>query len=142
MAVYIVDASVVIEYLVAGPYTVNAKALFGQLPPSDRFIVPEFCLLECTNVLWKHVRFQGMSAVQAQALLKHLKKLPLTRVPAKAALGTALTIGLTYQLSVYDSAYIALARRSTYPLITIDQAQSRAATMEGIVLKAITDFTS
>lgn len=53
MAVYIVDASVVIEYLVTGVYTPNARALFNQAAANDRFIVPEFCLLECTNVLWK-----------------------------------------------------------------------------------------
>jgi predicted nucleic acid-binding protein len=140
MAIYIVDASVVIEYLVTGPYTTNARALFTQAVPADRLIVPEFCLLECTNVLWKLVRFQGMPVSQAQALLKHLRRLPLARVPVKATLDTALRIGLTHQLAVYDSAYVALASRSRYPLITIDQPQSHAAGAEGIVLKPITDF--
>ncbi|MCU0497899.1 MAG: hypothetical protein MUF87_11150 [Anaerolineae bacterium] len=51
MAIYIVDASVVIEYLVTGTYISNAQALFDQATSNDRFIVPEFCLLECTNVL-------------------------------------------------------------------------------------------
>ena len=140
MAIYIIDASVVIDYLVVGPYTANSGAFFGQVTPNDRLLVPEFCLLECANVLWKHVRFQGMSVLQGQALLKHLKKLPLSRVPAKAALDAALAIGLTYQLAVYDSAYVALASRSRYPLITIDQAQSRAATTEGIAVIPITNF--
>lgn len=140
MAIYIVDASVVIEYLVTGSYTPNARALFSQVTPADRLIVPEFCLLECTNVLWKQVRFQGMPFFQAHALLKHLRKLPLTRVPVKAALDTALKIGVTHQLAVYDSTYIALASRSRYPLITLDQPQSRAARAEGVALKPITDF--
>lgn len=140
MAIYIVDASVVIEYLVTGSYTTHAQALFGQITTQDKLIVPEFCLLECTNVIWKQVRFQGMLALQAQALLRHLRKLPLMRVPAKAALSRALSIGLTHQLAVYDSAYIALASRSHYPLITIDQPQSRAAVNEGVTLKPITDF--
>ena len=140
MAVYIVDASVVIEYLVTGQYTPNARALFRQAMPDDRFIVPEFCLLECTNVLWKQVRFNSMPLPQAQALLKHLKKLPLTRVPAKSALNSALSIGLTHQLAIYDSAYIALASRSTYPLIRIDQAQIRTATTVGVTLIPVTDF--
>jgi predicted nucleic acid-binding protein len=140
MAIYIVDASVVIEYLVTGPYTVNARALFSQATSADRLIVPEFCLLECTNVLWKQVRFQGMSLSQAQALLRHLRKLPLTRVPVKAALDAALKVGVTHQLAVYDSTYIALASRSRYPLVTLDQPQSRAAGAEGIMLKSITDF--
>lgn len=142
MANYIVDASVVIEYLVTGSYTPNARALFDQAAPGDRLIVPDFCLLECTNVLWKQVRFQGMTADQAHALLKHLRKLPLTRVPVKAALASALNIGLAHQLAIYDAAYIALASRSGHPLITLDQRQNRAAAAEGIVLKPITDFVS
>lgn len=140
MANYIIDASVVIEYLINGPYTPNARALFAQVTSIDRLIVPEFCLLECTNVLWKHVRFQGMAVSQAEALLKHLRKLPLMRVPAKAALNSALRIGLTHQLAIYDSAYVALAKRSGHPLITIDLPQQRAATAEGVTLTPITNF--
>lgn len=140
MAIYIVDASVVIEYLVTGAYTPNAYALFNQATPNDRFIAPEFCLLECTNVLWKQVRFNGMPVTQAEALLRHLKKLPLMRIPAKAVLSNALKIGLTHQLAVYDSAYIALAKRSGYPLISIDQPQVQAAAAEGVALIPITNF--
>ncbi|MCU0514877.1 MAG: type II toxin-antitoxin system VapC family toxin [Anaerolineae bacterium] len=140
MAICIVDASVVIEYLVTGTYTPNALALFNQATPNDRFIVPEFCLLECTNVLWKQVRFNGMPVSRAEALLRHLKKLPLTRVPAKAALSNALTIGLTHQLAIYDAAYVALAKRSGYPLISLDQPQIQAATAEGVSLIPITQL--
>jgi predicted nucleic acid-binding protein len=86
------------------------------------------------------VRFQGMALSQAEALLKDLRKLPLLRVPAKAALHTALRIGLTYQLAIYDSAYVALAKRSQFPLITLDQPQQRAAVAEGVTLKVLTDF--
>ena len=140
MARYVLDASVVIEYLVSGTYTTNARALFVQLSASDRLVVPEFCLLECTNVLWKQVRFQGMPSSQAETLLRALRKLPLVRVPAKAILNAALHIGLTHQLAIYDSTYIALAKRLNYPLVTIDQPQQRAAVAEGVILKAITDF--
>lgn len=141
MAVYVVDASVVIEYLVTGPYTPNATALFTQAAFTDSFIVPEFCLLDCTNVLWKQVRFNGMPVDRAQTLLKDMRKLPVSRVPIKSALNTALTIGLTHQLAIYDSAYMALAKRSSYPLISIDQRQVRAAKAEGVTEIPITNFS-
>jgi predicted nucleic acid-binding protein len=128
MATYIVDASVVIEYLVAGTDTLNAEAYFEQLATEDILIVPEFCLLEWTNVIWKQVRFQSMAIQTAEALLRHLKKLPLKRVPLKAILNSALEIGLRQQLAVYDSAYIALA-------------QIRAAIAEGVTVPPITNFT-
>jgi predicted nucleic acid-binding protein len=120
MPVYMVDASVVIEYLITGIYTSYARALFDQEESMDRFVVPEFGLLECANVLWKQVRFQGMPASRAEVLLLDLRKMPLKRVPTKAALYPALRIALKHQLAVYDSVYIALALRSRISWITID----------------------
>ena len=140
MTTYIVDASVVIERLIQGPYTSNARALFQRALSGDQFIVPEFCLLECTNVLWKHVRFQGMPPGQARQLLRDLRALPLKRVPVKSALNAALDIGLTYQLAIYDSAYVALASHSGYPFITVDQPQSQAASAEGVTLIPVANF--
>jgi predicted nucleic acid-binding protein len=136
MAGYIVDASIVIEYLVNGEHTRQAKRLFEQKINDDQLIVPEFALLECTNVLWRQVRFQGMSVEKDQAL----RKLPLRRVPAKSVLDTALRIGLTHQLAIYDSIYIALALRSGLPLIALDQPQIRAALTEGVALVSVEDL--
>jgi len=76
----------------------------------------------------------------AQTLLKDLRALPLERVPIKAILNKALEIGLKHQLAIYDSAYIALAKRSNHPLISNDQPQIHAANAENVILKPITDF--
>lgn len=51
MARYVVDASVVLDYLITGPGTPQATAFFDVVTNVDRLIVPEFCLLECTNVI-------------------------------------------------------------------------------------------
>lgn len=141
MSDYVVDASVIIEYLIETTYTANAEALIDHLADTDRLIVPEFCLLECTNVLWKQVRFQGMAEAQSQELPTDLRSLRLSRVEVKEDLDTALKIGVKHKLAVYDSAYIALALRLGYPIITIDQPQSRAASAEGVSLKSIMDFS-
>ncbi|MFN8373040.1 MAG: type II toxin-antitoxin system VapC family toxin [Anaerolineae bacterium] len=141
MSTYLVDASVVVERIIRGQFTPNAQVLFSQLASGDVLVVPEFCLLECTNVIWKQVRFQGMSQQQAERTLRDLRALPLKRVPTKSVLNSALQIGLRHQLAIYDAVYVALAKRSNYPLITVDQPQTRAATAEGLTLKPITDFT-
>jgi predicted nucleic acid-binding protein len=78
MSSYVVDASVVIQRLIRFTYTENARALFSQLADSDKLVVPEFCLLECTNVLWKYVRFQGMGESTADSLVDDLIGLPIT----------------------------------------------------------------
>jgi predicted nucleic acid-binding protein len=137
---FVVDASVIVEYLIEGAYTSHAKNLFVHADKSDNFIVPEFCLLECTNVLWKHIRFNGMALVTAQRLLKHMKKLPLRRVPVKSLLNSALAIGSTHQLAIYDSAYVAIAKKSESPLISLDQKQIQTALAEGIQVIPITNF--
>lgn len=140
MASYIIDASVVIEYLITGSYTPNVNAFFNQIKSADRLVIPEFCLLECTNVIWKQVRFNGMSRSDADELLNVLRTLKLRRSPMKRLLDRALDIGLRNSLAVYDSGYIALALHYGYPLISIDQPQIRAATAEGVTLIQVTTF--
>jgi predicted nucleic acid-binding protein len=139
MARYVVDTSVVAEYLISGNFTNYAEMLFERTS-NAAFVVPEFCLLEATNVLWKHVRFQGMPLMQAKLLLRDLKAMPLKRAAVKSLLGHAMQIAVTHKLAVYDSMYIALAKRTDTPLITLDQPQERAAMAEGVVVKPITDF--
>ncbi|MDX2139322.1 MAG: type II toxin-antitoxin system VapC family toxin [Chloroflexota bacterium] len=141
MAIYIVDASIVAERLIRGHYTENARAMFNRMGLLDELIVPEFCLIECTNVIWKHVRYQGMQRSQADLTLRDLRALPLKQAGVKSILSNALDIGLRHQLAVYDSLYVALAIRLQVPFISIDGPQQRAATAEGVILKPITDFT-
>jgi predicted nucleic acid-binding protein len=140
MVSYIVDASIIIQRLIRQPFTPNVQALFSSLTPADRLIAPEFCLIECTNVIWKQARFFGMTHPQAEQLVKDLRFLPLKRAPVKKLLDDALRIGLKHQLAVYDSVYIVLAQQVGFPLITVDQQQEQAALAEGVSIKAVTDF--
>ena len=66
--------------------------------------------------------------------------LPMYIEPAPLLLQRALEIGLQHQLVVYDSAYIALAERLSYPFITVDARQEQAARALGVTLKPISDF--
>lgn len=140
MASYVVDASVVVEALVTGPYTINAKTFFQRINPRDILFAPEFCLLECTNVLWKHMRFHGMTLAQAQPLISDLQSLPIKRVLMKRLLDETLQIAAHHNLAVYDAAYILLAQKIRYPLVTIDTKQSAVATTVGVNVIPITAF--
>ena len=60
MSRYIVDTSIVIQRLIVETHTPHVIELFRSVISVGELIVPEFCLIECANVLWKHVRFQGM----------------------------------------------------------------------------------
>jgi len=140
MTLYVVDASVVAEFIVGGTYTPNARVLFRGALGGDIFSVPELCLAECTNVIWKMARFRGMPPDQAVAALRDLKALPLKRAATKSVLSTALLIGLKHDLAIYDSLYIALAQRTGNAFVTLDVRQSRAAAAEGVTVKPLADF--
>ena len=102
--------------------------------------VPEFCLIECVNVVWKHVRFNQMPMHVARQTVQDVRDLPLALVVASEFLPRALEIGIAHGLAIYDSVYIALAENLACPLITVDQRQSSAASTIGVTLKPITDF--
>jgi predicted nucleic acid-binding protein len=83
MALYVVDASVVVQYAIAQVHTPEARILVVRLYQSEQLCIPEFCLLECVNVLWKEVRFQGLPQVQAEQMVHELLALPLQIMPIR-----------------------------------------------------------
>jgi predicted nucleic acid-binding protein len=140
MTSYIVDASVIAQWLVTEPYTSNVIAILQQVQSPDYLAVPEFCRIECVNILWKRVRFFAMPQSVAERQLLNLVGLPLRVVSTDLLYPEALRIGIHYNLAIYDSVYIALAKHLNYPLVTVDQKQSTAALQENVTLKPITDF--
>jgi hypothetical protein len=48
---YVVDASVVAEFLILGTYTTHTQAFFMGTLHNDIFTVPELALNECTNAI-------------------------------------------------------------------------------------------
>jgi predicted nucleic acid-binding protein len=141
MSVYIVDATVAAEFLLNEQYSQNAKAFFQGAMREDHFLAPEVCWNECVNMLWKRVRFHAMPESAALTAIADLRLLPLTRINSIDVLESALAIGLKNQSAIYDSLYIALALRTTHPLVTPDMKQARVAADEGLQIIPITDFT-
>jgi predicted nucleic acid-binding protein len=141
MAIYVVDASVVIQYAIAQTYTLEARGLVARMYHEDQLCIPEFCLLECVNVLWKEVRFRGLPQAQAEQIVDELLSLAFRIMPTVHHLPRALQIGLSCQLAVYDSLYIALALNLDCPLVTVDDRQGNGAIACGVTLQPITDFS-
>lgn len=140
MSQFVIDASVTVQLLVDEPDTPQVKALFATIEDGNKLYIPEFAILECANVLWKHVRFHGLERSIAEAQLAVLVALEMIIVPATGLMPRALGIGLNHNLAIYDSVYIALAEKLSFPLITVDGKQSRAAHAEDVILKDIADF--
>jgi predicted nucleic acid-binding protein len=137
---YVVDASIVVQVLVNDTNTINVKTLLETLEQTDQLYTPDFCLLECGNVVWQRVRRSGLPQSTAEMVVQDLIELPLIIVNSAQLIPRALQIGLAHNLALYDSAYLALAERLHHALITVDVGQSTAARNLGIALKSITDF--
>ena len=139
---FVIDASVLIQGYIQDTQTLYTLALLRGLsnPATVALHTPEFCLLECTNILWKQVCFHGAAITSVKRALVRLEQTPLVVHPAKTLLSRALSIGLEHEVAVYDAIYIALAQMVSLPLITVDTRQSVAAQKMGITLKAISDF--
>ncbi|MBO1346359.1 MAG: hypothetical protein EBE86_002650 [Hormoscilla sp. GUM202] len=61
-------------------YTQEVKILVAKMSEGDRLYIPEFCPIECVNILWKNVRFQGMPQTEAEQLIYKLLALPFLHI--------------------------------------------------------------
>ncbi len=134
MAGFVVDASVLVEYLITGPQAEVSRNFLQRLTEGDFVTVTDFCLTECTNAIWKQHRFHGMPEDLAFRLFDILHEMDLRIVPAEPYLRESLAIGMRNRLAIYDACYIALAADFGYPLVSLDRAQLRAAGAEGLSL--------
>ena len=123
----VVDASVGIKLFLIEPLAERADALFDHLndAPPARFYVPDLFFIECTNILWKYVRRFDYPAEVAQQDVADLARLPLQIVSTAALAEEALALAVEHGSTAYDSAYVALARRLSLPVVTADEALVR-----------------
>ena len=102
-AMYVVDTSVVIQRFVADTYTEEANVLLAGMELGDLLYIPEFCLIESTNVIWKRARFQGLPQTEADYLISQLLALPFQIVSVSNLLPRALRLGLSHELYMIRS---------------------------------------
>jgi predicted nucleic acid-binding protein len=140
---YVLDTSALLQGFITDQYSDNIQSLLAKLTKDDppELHVLDIGLAESGNVLWKRVRFSNVPAEQAFKLLDGLLDLPLIVHESRELLRSALTIGLSRNLAIYDCLYIALAAELDLPLITADVKQQEAAIASSVKIKPITDLT-
>lgn len=132
----VVDASVVVDWILGGPGADRALALAPLI--RARAILPrapDIWMAECANAVWKHVRLKhtlapdpGLEAVNG------LARTGIAATPTLALIPRAFPLAVERGCSVYDALYLALAAALDAPLATGDATLSRHARASGVRL--------
>ncbi len=115
----VVDASVVVKWLVSEDYSDEAA---GLLDSSKTLAAPALVFAEVAHALWAMRRRGNIGmddlGIAAETLLKAPLSIPFT-MPQLTPGAARLALDLDH--TVYECFYLALAIQTQYPLVTADQ---------------------
>jgi predicted nucleic acid-binding protein len=131
----VLDSSVTLAWLYADEITEAVREVFEGLADSEAW-VPGLWRLEVANVLEFGVRRRRHDAAFRDAAFVDLAALPIRVDPETDlhAWGATAQLAARHRLTVYDAAYLELARRREIPLATLDGELRIAASAEGVLL--------
>jgi predicted nucleic acid-binding protein len=134
----VLDSSVTLAWVYAAETTGAISDVLARVVDSGAW-VPALWRLEVANVLEMGVRKGRTDAAFRDAALADLALLPISVDPEtdRHAWGATAKLAARYRLTLYDAAYLELARRRSLPLATLDQDLRAAAAAEDIVLLGV-----
>jgi predicted nucleic acid-binding protein len=128
----VLDSSIVGCWCFPDESSPTADAAFGRLG-TEEAIVPVLRWFEVRNVLVINERRAGSTRPGSAAFLADLETLPIT-FDRQSDSETVLALARAHRLTVYDAAYLELARRLDAPLATLDRKLAAAARAAGVSL--------
>lgn len=108
-------------------------ALALELIRTDEAIVPALWWFEVRNTLIVNERRGRIAEAKTASFLTLLASLNIALDTAPDEIGV-LALARLHRLSVYDAAYLDLAKRVGAPLATLDGALAKAARTAGVAL--------
>jgi len=90
---------------------------------------------ESVNAIWKRFRTGEMPLTEARITIEALKEILDKAVRVEGQLGymdEAINIAFSQGITIYDSLYIAMAKKKGIKLVTVDEIQANAARAENI----------
>lgn len=134
----VVDASVTGPLLLPdeSPLSAAAMTMLFDAP----FLVPSHWHIEVAGIVRKAVRRGRLTLIDAEAALHELSALKpvIDDQTARRAWTDTSALAHRHDLTIYDAAYLELARRSSSRLTTLDAKLASAAAAEGIKRVALT----
>lgn len=131
----VLDSSVTLAWVYSAETTEAISSVFAKVIESGAW-VPALWRLEIANVLEMGVRKGRSDAAFREAALADLALLPITvdQETDRQAWGATAKLAARHCLTLYDAAYLELARRRCLPLATLDHELRAAATAEDVIV--------
>jgi len=125
MNVYVIDASIYASVAVKDEFYEKSRR-FLLNSRSLGCVTLDLALIEACNVLWKHVYLLKRIPIDSYGSIAENLKNIFEKSVAKVfnvidVVDDALKIAVSYGITVYDSAYLALAEKLGYKLISFDK---------------------
>jgi predicted nucleic acid-binding protein len=133
---FVADSSIGIGWIHPNQATELTKRLLEEAKNGTAVYVPALWHLEIANGLLVAVRRKLITEAQrglGLTLLSQLRVI-IDDESNRLAFTTISQLAITHSLSIYDAAYLELARRKSLPLGTRDEALKEAAKKAGIKL--------
>ena len=129
---FVVDASILVAWFLNEKADPRVEAAFEALSRVGAR-APGGVYYEIRNVLLMSERRRRITSATSGDFLRHLAILPIRMEPPGND-GGIMTLARARNLTVYDAAYLELARREALPLATVDRALEKAAVAERVAL--------
>jgi predicted nucleic acid-binding protein len=132
---FVLDSSVTLAWIYSDETTDAIHKVLSGLVASGAW-VPGLWKLEVANILEMGVRRKRHDTGFRDAALADLALLPIRIDPEtdQHAWGATLRIAERHGVTLYDGAYLELAKRRALPLATLDRELRQAADAEGVML--------
>ena len=138
----VLDSSVTLAWVYSVETTEEISGVFDRVVKSGAW-VPALWRLEVANVLEMGVRKGRSDTAFRDAALADLALLPISVDPEtdRQAWGATAKLAARHRVTLYDAAYLELARRRGLPLATLDNELRVAATLEEVALLGTETFS-
>ena len=127
----VLDASVAAAWLLPDEASEASRRVYVRTRRGSLVLhAPELWLWECGNIIASGVKRRRLSpedALLTWSVLDAIRVRVELANPAPAQVRAALVLALDHSLSLYDAAYLWLAKSLRLPLLTADRALCRAA---------------
>ena len=126
----VLDANCAVEIALNKPEGDRLKALLSE---AEQILAPDLLIPEFANALWKYHQFSQLSLSICEEAMELLPVLVGTFVPSQELCREAFALTRAQQSrAAYDMFYLALARRETAVLLTLDTTLKKEAKRAGI----------